>query len=163
MRPLQQDSQEIPRPEELTLVILNHTAGSHDKRTTRDINTDSSHISIFPTGTISLWLLVLIILPAPFHSVAKCSVIVIKGRERRLCSQLQQLCCSAEEQLSRHQLSSHSRGSESSCLANRTVITFSLVSWVCSQELGSTEVWGAAVQSGNLCKPLGFCTSEVLS
>lgn len=60
MRALQQESQETRGQEGLILVTLNHTFTVLWQRTAQGTNTHSSPKSIFPTGTISLWLTVLI-------------------------------------------------------------------------------------------------------
>lgn len=106
--------------------------------------TQTAHTApFFPTGTISLWLIVLIISPAPFHVKAKCAVIATGERKRGLCAQI--LCCSAEEWLSRRQLSTHAHGSRDSWLANRRVFPFPLVFWDCPWGL-----LGYPVQSRNV-------------
>lgn len=80
MRPLQQESQETPGQEGLTFVILNHTLIVLWQRTAQGTNTGSSPKSIFPTGTISLRLMVLISWPALFHSRDEHAMATTGGR-----------------------------------------------------------------------------------
>lgn len=150
MRALQQESQETPGQEGLTLVILNHTLTALWQRTAPGTNTDSSPKSIFPTGTISLWLIVLISSPAPFHSGAKRAVIATGGRGDSVPS-TSDFAVLHKSGFQRGSFPVIPRGAESVQLANRRVLPFPLVFWDSSWGLlVSTGAWGAAVQSRNL-------------
>lgn len=80
---MQQESQETRGQEGLTLVTVNHTFTVLWQRTAQGTNTHSSPKSIFPTGTISLWLTVLISWPALLTLELSCSDCHLRERGHR--------------------------------------------------------------------------------